>query len=127
MLRQLKRRRQRVRRHAAAFTIEQEQRAVAGGLEIAVVSGVFLLGMNRELGAGHVQHHRLRRADGFRLREQFSVGRNPTGKVSFLRDQSCLERLWSRGQGAPRTRIFSEPTTWNFGPCETRSASLTCS
>jgi len=84
MLRQLKRYSRCVRRHAVAFTIEQEQRAVAGGLEVAVVSAVFLLAIDRELGAVHVQHHPLRRIDGFRLREQFSIDRNQTGKVSFL-------------------------------------------
>ena len=55
--------------HAVAFTIEQQQRMVTGGLEVAVVSTLLLYAVNRDLGAVHIQHDAPRRIDSFGSRD----------------------------------------------------------
>ena len=40
-----------------AFAAEQQQRMIAGGLEVAVVCTVFLAAINRDLCAVHIKHY----------------------------------------------------------------------
>jgi hypothetical protein len=46
-----------LRRQAVAFTIEQQQRVVACGLKMPVVSAILLLTINRDLGTVDIEHN----------------------------------------------------------------------
>ena len=80
-------------RQAVAFPIEKQQRMVADGLEVAIVSATFLPAINRDLGAVHVQHHAVGRIDHLRLGDQIAADPRQTGEVFSLRQQFGLERL----------------------------------
>jgi hypothetical protein len=73
--------------------IEQQQRVIAGGLEVSVVGALFLLIVDRNIGRVHVQHYPLRGIDGFRLGNQLPVDQGQPIEVPFLGQQFLLERL----------------------------------
>ena len=45
------------RRQAVALVVEQQQRMIAGGLEVSVVGALLLAAVDRDFGAVHVQHY----------------------------------------------------------------------
>ena len=47
-------------RQTVAFPIEQQQRVIAGGLEMSVVGALLLVAVDRDLRAVDVQYHPLR-------------------------------------------------------------------
>jgi|GEM_PF-2361618 hypothetical protein len=66
------------------MALVQQQRVIAGGLEVPVVSTLLLLSVHPNLGAVHVQNHSLREIDRFRLGDQFSVDRGQPGEILFF-------------------------------------------
>jgi len=75
------------------FAIEQQQRVIAGRLEVSIVGALLLLAINPDLGAIHVEHHAPRWIDGFRPHDQLTIERRQTGEVVGLRQQFRLEGL----------------------------------
>jgi hypothetical protein len=54
---------------AVALAVEQQQRMITGGLEVAVVRTVLLPAMDPDFGAVHIQHDSPRRSDSFGPRD----------------------------------------------------------
>ena len=93
---------------------------------MAVVGALLLLAIDWNLGRVHVQHHPLRRVEGFHLGEPRLIVARP------VRFSSCVSSSVSNDckrevSAAPRSQIFSEPISRNVGSCARRSASLTSS
>src|ERR1035441_3707509 len=80
-------------RQAVALAVEQQQRVIAGGFEVAVVGAVLLLAVNRDLGRVHVQHDPLRGIHGFCLADEFPVNAGQPGEVLLLGQHLGFERL----------------------------------
>src|SRR5450759_575910 len=97
-----------LRSETVALAVEQQQRVIAGGLEVPVVGAVLLLPVHRDLCAVHVQHHALRRIDRFRPGNQLPVDRGQPGEILFLGQQLRLERLQAVRSGCP----FSGKTSY---------------
>jgi hypothetical protein len=85
-------------RQTVTFPVEQQQRMIAGGLEVTVVSALLLLTVNADLGGIYVQHHSLRGGDGFCFADQFSIDPGQTRKVPLSGQPLGLQGLQPRGQ-----------------------------
>ena len=109
-----------LRRQTVTLTVEQQQRVITGGLEVAVVRAILLLTVNRNLSAVHVQHDPPRGIDGFRLGDEFAVDAGQTAEVILLGQHLGVKGLQARGQcratipsllrtDQPERRILPEP------------------
>ena len=75
-----------------------QQRVIAGGLEVAVVSALLLLAIHRDLGGVHVQYDALWGMEGFRLGDQFAVDAGQAAEVLVLGQHLGLKGPQARGQ-----------------------------
>jgi hypothetical protein len=74
-----------------ALAAEQQERVIAGRLEVTVVRAVLLLAVHRDLGRVHVQHNALRGIDRLGFGDQLPIHRRQPGEILFLGKQVGLE------------------------------------
>ncbi len=100
------------RPQAVAQVIEQYQRMITRGLEVAVVGALLLLAVKRNLGRVHLQHHPPGWIDGLGAGEQLAVDPRQSGEA-FRPGSESPSRMTAGATSAQRRAP---------GPCASRSA-----
>jgi hypothetical protein len=93
-------------RQTVTFSVEQQQRVIAGRFKVPVVGTVLLFSIDRDFRAVHVQHYPLGGIHDLRLHQQLSIDSAQTFQVLVLTSRN---NGGAKANTAPRSQIFSEP------------------
>ena len=92
-----------------ALPIQQQQRVVAGRLEVAIVGALLLPAVHLYPGRVHAQYDPTLHIEGLGLADEFAVDAGKLRKFSSSASISVSKVCKREVSAAPRSQVFSEP------------------